>query len=388
MLPRRSLVISKGLVSFQCQKSIWRQDVTLEMVDDHTNSPKSDWGFAYVDTNRILTYNPIYGYTDAVEGYSYRKFSFPSDAMDAFLGMGKIIEFYLKSRLYYGIPIAAFDWALLWTTPLSAVRCNDLPSWSWSAWTGRKSKSLEEIADVLIFHTWIIWHYDDPNMGIVRPIRDFEMPGNRMIMSEAQASSRRKLNNDEYYRMAMTTVKQLIQKDDNIKFSLNRFLRYAGGRPLECQVDPFPTGVPLRAGNLRFYTLCAAFTISRPQGTRRNSRVLKFEDKFGNLCGDVHDQSYGGDLGGENIPYGLVNVIVLSEHSGGTENEPEYLEKLSAAGIRSTEPVRRDSWKEFNVMIVEWVENVAYRRALGTILQVALDYAFDTGPVWKEVVLR
>ena len=103
-----------------------------------------------------LTRRRVSGYTHCQEAYSIRKLTFPFDDLDAFSGIGRVIASQLGSQLHFGPPIALFDWAMLWSTSLESTRCNDLPNWSWTAWAGRKTHILEDVADLLLNQSWIL----------------------------------------------------------------------------------------------------------------------------------------------------------------------------------------------------------------------------------------
>lgn len=386
LLTRRALIFCHGLASFQCNKTIWRQDVILEGVEDDTNTPKLDWGFQYKEPVRTITYNRVFTYSLCVEAYSQRRLTFQSDALSAFAGIGKVLESAFNTKLYFGLPVSVFDWAVLWTLPLGTPRCDSFPSWSWAGWAGKKSQTLEEIADLLINHTWIAWYYDDSEVGIVRPLRYLEMPQGKVCMTKAEERAIRHTPSHEYAADTMRHCKKLVQRKGDVRLWVGQFQRYSSGS-LESRVDPFPSDIPLQAGTLRFYTVCASFnivnnTVTRPFG---ELVVIEFRDKHGLACGII-DSHQDGECS-SNLS-GRQDVIVLSEHdvSSGHEDEGTYLQQLRAAKVRSTNPT--GLWKQYNVMVVDWVDGVAYRKATGFIWQVSLDFALDNAAVWRQVVLR
>ncbi|SPO01350.1 uncharacterized protein DNG_04026 [Cephalotrichum gorgonifer] len=392
MLSRRALVFSNGMASFQCQRAIWRHDVILDDVHDRprTNNPKSDWGFSYDEPMETLARMVVYGYTKCQQAYSARKLTFPSDALAAFSGIGKVIAAHLGSQLHFCLPVVLFDWAILWCTSLESARCNDLPSWSWAGWDGRKTVTLEHgVADLLLNQSWISWHYDDPDVGVVRPLRDLETPDGRVCTTRSQARARRARRHD-YHAAFVARARETIQRREGAPVSpVAQFRRYCGDVPLETRVDPFPassSAVPLAFGRLRFYTICAAFevarhTVKRPYGETETNGI---RDRHGVVCGGVEDARYGGEA----LPPGLTgrqDFVVLSEHFDEDDREAEYARELrERKGIRCV-PCGRVC-KEFNVMIVDWVDGVAYRKGLGHVCQIALDAAIQ-GPEWREVVL-
>ncbi|OCL11405.1 hypothetical protein AOQ84DRAFT_264369, partial [Glonium stellatum] len=75
---------------------------------------------------------PLQQYGDLVGSYSERNLTFPSDGLHAFAGVLSALSEHLgKSKMFYGVPAAAFDWGLLWQGIDELTRRSCFPSWTW-----------------------------------------------------------------------------------------------------------------------------------------------------------------------------------------------------------------------------------------------------------------
>lgn len=102
-------------------------------------------------------------YGALVESYSERDLTFPSDGLHAFAGVLSALSQQLgNSRMFYGIPAAVFDWALLWQSLDELTRRPCFPSWAWVGVRGRlmlpSPYGLEIDHDWLLQRTWIDWY--------------------------------------------------------------------------------------------------------------------------------------------------------------------------------------------------------------------------------------
>ncbi|KAK4032281.1 hypothetical protein C8A01DRAFT_50888 [Parachaetomium inaequale] len=90
-------------------------------------------------------------YQEIVEAYSRRQLSFVADALNAFAGVGRVLERAFDCSILSGLPTCYLDHALIWAhegswtrrvLPDSSHNNRDglstkvFPSWSWAGWTG------------------------------------------------------------------------------------------------------------------------------------------------------------------------------------------------------------------------------------------------------------
>jgi len=73
-------------------------------------------------------------YARAVEAYTTRKLTNPGDILNAFSGIASKI---FQDRHIDGLPVSAFDLALLWQPRVVLKRREGFPSWPWAGWIGK-----------------------------------------------------------------------------------------------------------------------------------------------------------------------------------------------------------------------------------------------------------
>ncbi len=82
---------------------------------------------------------PLQRYAYAVEEYSSRRLSYPSDVEAAFTGVSNILAEDMRSVFTFGLPHRDLAQSLLWTAAGRVVQRKsspEYPSWSWMGWIG------------------------------------------------------------------------------------------------------------------------------------------------------------------------------------------------------------------------------------------------------------
>ncbi|APA13169.1 hypothetical protein SS1G_14072 [Sclerotinia sclerotiorum 1980 UF-70] len=116
-------------------------------------------------------------YFRAVETYTARNLTYPSDIINALAGVLNTQGNAMDCDIFYGLPSAMFDLALLWQPCGKVTRREGFPSWSWAGWQGQvrwsgdtmemasyglygASEYLEhkKITTWLLNQTWIDWY--------------------------------------------------------------------------------------------------------------------------------------------------------------------------------------------------------------------------------------
>ena len=69
-----------------------------------------------------------------VELYSRRKMSNAEDALNAFSGVLQCLETKYEDGFFWGLPVADFQWGLLWRFQSRPTRREGFPTWSWAGW--------------------------------------------------------------------------------------------------------------------------------------------------------------------------------------------------------------------------------------------------------------
>jgi hypothetical protein len=155
LLSKRCLIFTDHQVYFQCKSGHRSEDthmdnsrkVTSEVIQRYRRHETEDSPVARNFFQR-LTFNSgtqqptnLTGanYDTLVAKYTSRQLTYPSDALNAFRGVEKILSKKVPGRFFCGLPTALFDEALLWQPVLESVRSftpRPFPSWSWASWDG------------------------------------------------------------------------------------------------------------------------------------------------------------------------------------------------------------------------------------------------------------
>lgn len=128
-----------GLLGSQVSsRMLWRMNpflLTRVLDGPKWNTKTLDW----------LQYFEIYG--RVLTDYTTRQFSYESDILHAFHGLGGAITRLNGTRFHFGLPSNAFDLALLWINiglgeRRKSKKQHQIPTWSWAAWTGQSTYNL------------------------------------------------------------------------------------------------------------------------------------------------------------------------------------------------------------------------------------------------------
>ncbi|KAI8635609.1 heterokaryon incompatibility protein-domain-containing protein [Xylariaceae sp. FL1651] len=158
-LSHRNLVFQQGRVFWECRGAVWTEELAY---GPRARSKPGSMKTAEMKKADILpldaprfrmkptAYNislgrwlDLYRWESLVTTYSELLFSFPSDGLRAFTGITNALSRSFRGGLLYGLPEYFFDYALLWM-PYTPIRRrlpagkidSTLPSWSWVGWEG------------------------------------------------------------------------------------------------------------------------------------------------------------------------------------------------------------------------------------------------------------
>jgi hypothetical protein len=126
----RNLVFTNNQVYFICLQCVKTEDV-LDGSDDKVNP--FNVSNNYLDRNKPASL----AYFEAVEDYTSRDLSYPSDILKAFSGFLQVQQRMIGTDSLSGLPTSIFDMALLWQPVGPMQRRDGFPSWSWAGWQGR-----------------------------------------------------------------------------------------------------------------------------------------------------------------------------------------------------------------------------------------------------------
>lgn len=141
-LSRRNLVFQEGRVFWECPGAVWTEELAF---DPEHGSEAQRWQRRKPSSYQLTmsSWPDLLQYELLVRAYNTRILSFPSDGLNAFLGISTALSRSFRGGLLYGVPEYYFDIALLWF-PFSPIRRrlvngktqSMLPSWSWVGWEG------------------------------------------------------------------------------------------------------------------------------------------------------------------------------------------------------------------------------------------------------------
>jgi Heterokaryon incompatibility protein (HET) len=135
---RRTLIFTKSLVVFWCGKTVYREDVCMEGVDQEPHqlfdnlNPISD---LMLRENRVQNVSKLFDsrFTFILMHYLRRTLSRADDILNAFAGIAGSMRFHFGG-FYHGLPVRCFQRALSWTHRNFFQRRESFPSWSWAGW--------------------------------------------------------------------------------------------------------------------------------------------------------------------------------------------------------------------------------------------------------------
>ena len=294
--------------------------------------------------------------------YSNRKLLFDSDVINAFTGVLGVLHRRMVgnddlvnpgSGSIFGLPVAVFDWALLWEPVIHPnERSNTMwPSWSWCGWNGRASLLLSgmkgaELQDWLYQRTWIKWNVGEGCTDTAAPLLssiDYVQRQNLLFPSDVYPP----VSQSSYTEESDHPVLHKIQThwDRSCNF-------------------------------LYFATLSMAFRVQPIdiiQGSGQGYKICKVD---GTPCGKIWL-----DPRWEHVPDQQYEFLALSEAKS---SEISRIELEPPAGGDSD----GSEWDAYHVLLISCPNacTPAERIGLGIILQDSMKEVF--GAVWKEVWLQ
>jgi hypothetical protein len=399
-LPRRLLIFADGQLFFNCRKRSWREDRQTE----NTTIERKFGSVIEVEDllPDVTPYDALLEFISSVETYTLRRLAFEKDKLDAFTGACTILESWMKTSTFLGLPIAVFDLALLWRPDSDLIRNKHFPSWSWAGWTGQVYMShLDgDQRHFLISHTWIKWfRFCDQTLRFV-PLRE---------ESDKYPETR---NTNPWQYQDYLSIQGWPECSFAPKSQTHKDLVELSGRAPRT-MSTLPTSLSNPASILRFFTLEASFEI---YGTAEGYVIFIDNNRRVAGCLDGYDNFRL--IANQRL--GKLSVILLSEKLGpaqkrvsdenrnvegnsdsspssntqeqGSANIAQPLSTIKYPPEITTTPKLGDpsivtSWNRYNVLLVTWHGEVAYRVAIGWIYKASLADSLPPGPQWKLINL-
>jgi len=146
LLSPRCLYISDHQLYFecnamQCSESLNQTKSWAHLLCHNSNFIQDEWLEAQVGSGCLR--NPVHQpsrrlahYGAKITLYSYRSMTKDIDGLNAFTGILKQLEILYKEGFFWGLPVADFQWGLLWRSQSPPKRRVGFPTWSWAGWEG------------------------------------------------------------------------------------------------------------------------------------------------------------------------------------------------------------------------------------------------------------
>ena len=313
-----------------------------------------------------------------VQHYSARKLTYEEDAVRAFAGATEIMGSTFPGGLLHGLPVFFFDIAMLWQPGANTARRNDQPSWSWTGWKGG-------------VECWKWWypHYagiyrntgessDWIAMAPLKALAVYEVP-----VSAGQTESAVPELNAFYRFQALRNRREVFLPSgwERHEHEKGHYYTTAMGDGSHYRYGfPLPSAAVSRARpstNLPQTLLCTAPSVTAhfeaPSKRYRSGKlfelIVQSKDAKAHYCFPASEMV--------NISKGSqCQLIALSEAEIAVKERLNswFYKNLSGDLDRFSSPECIDEGGSYyNVLWIDWKDDVAYRKALGFISKKEFD---------------
>lgn len=345
MLSRRCLLFVNGRIYYQCRRTTFCEDMEMPM--------QNGWSLDSIDMpTRIFREKPFVQFTSAIELYTRRELTNRADVLNAFEGVGLVLEKRIGASIFYGALETMMDSSLIWESSKRLFRRDGFPSWSWSGWVGEIQWKFTEPA-----RSWIQWHADQkigihafPQQGLERIMPPMPQP------EGAQAQTPHNMSQ---------TMPLLHFRTISAHFELS-----------SASLIHKSIISPLR----KRLTGPSALSTVRPAPADPGLIRAAISDRRGWWCGTIHlDQDWEKRIG---MP---LEFLIMSRLSRFSDDELSIWEGELPDEVEDI--LEQRDYGVFNVMLVSQKDGIYYREGLGRILTGALERTIDPAPAWKDIIL-
>lgn len=366
----RNLVFTNNTMYWECRSATWYENIRGEA--DGISSQVKPYPASLGWPSYALRINPwpdLEQYFSLVGGYNARNLTFESDALNAFAAIITAMSKSFPGGFHFGLPMFLFDIGMLWSSSSSLKRRSGFPSWSWLGWAGEVS---------LPFGYRDAWNpsFDYARQDVrIRPLV-------RWYGINKDGISRHLIDNSYYLHRVDITEPSFTAPDSWNKTWNEEYDEEAvqhEGLPNFLFKHPFPVFPPVKVDSTHSFscflefegeacTLYLGASYSDDLGLERSLKV-NLLDSRGRWSGVieslyVHEEQYGRGTPCE--------LIAISE-GWATPNEFDESDpyEVSYQPFEEMERVQDikmlDKYPFYNVLWVDWIGGVAYRRAMGRV---------------------
>ncbi|KAI1080665.1 heterokaryon incompatibility protein-domain-containing protein [Whalleya microplaca] len=335
VLSKRLLVVTESLTFFRCAHALWREDRVQEPqhaivheFERYFMEPQRSNGDIRKDPERLE--KTVTDYIDIVKVYPKRRFSNEADILLAFEGIQQTMLAQIGA-FFWGLPKRYMNTALLWNSaePGLLERRPGFPSWSWAGWKNH--------------HGDISFAYRIDQMPLEIAFFELEISGEAIAVVPQPASPRMRGHVDStdvpefssrYVRdsLPISTLQQLL-------------VFYTNAAKLRVDMEP-------RWANTNIYRVQGPISLVHPEARWQDGRVIPA------------------------LHRSIDETIELRPEW--RKRQPEELEFIEMHHVPGATSLR--------LMLIEWVDNVAYRVVLLDKLVNYEDW-LACGPTEKLIML-
>ncbi|OAL55136.1 HET-domain-containing protein [Pyrenochaeta sp. DS3sAY3a] len=380
----RRVLLFNGLVTWRCQQALWQEHLYHPSEDGNCAELPPIFRSTVPLCVKIPMWPDLYTWQILTEEFNTRKLTYERDVVDAFLGVTSAIKHRFPGGIFWGIPEMFFDHGLLWV-PRGITRrrgaedntgnTSKYPSWSWIGWEGdicpfkcfhyTQNPSVDD--QVIRFTPMVIWYTQNL------------FPGNFTPISNNYSTLDVLHLNDEQSSLPPGWSRQLHFDDNTPYYSHSTIPSVEFRYPIQLQPEvQTENGLPIDRGqHLYFRTKRAHLFIGEKiedewRTFAWKTCAVRLVDNDDKVVGSLNlnlESSDAVSLIGEKcevicLSYG---TAVASGDYQGIIGEWDVLDEVVDKKVRTSLGI----YPFYNVMWVEYVDNIAYRKAIGTVYRYA-----------------
>ncbi|KAF2259901.1 HET-domain-containing protein [Lojkania enalia] len=377
LFARRRIIFHNNTVNWECSCSSWHEGQILSRDDSSTSTQVYE---APQPPSRVVVcpFHPtrwpdMHRYTRLVSMYNKRYLTYPEDAIDAFSGVLFALVSVFPGSFISGLPRSFFDATLIWQpwTPPQRRRsvrkpvseaC--LPSWSWIGWQGTlHSESWRSAASYLKerfdfdaeegYCSWttvgtVSWSFSDTLQSERKPVHNTRL---KLLSSHGEEG-------------LPTGWSRHVSKEGRAMFrhTYDPNQEFCYPIPMQSEEDSFE--LPQNPRYLHAQTRRAFLKFGESYKSFASACAsADLLDEYKNWAGAIRLTCLPLDPG---IPFPGTPLELVEISAGSVDNQ--NIEKQSIDEWHRPQCPRHSGLYEFyNVLWVEWIDRVAYRKALGRV---------------------
>ncbi|QDS76565.1 hypothetical protein FKW77_006876 [Venturia effusa] len=319
---------------------------------------------------KIQPWPDLEQYFHLVDGFNGRNLTFETDALLAFTAIISAMSKSFPGGFHYGLPVFMFDIGLLWTSSTPLKRRTGFPTWSWLGWAGRISMSLPYSNQ-----------QDPKTRSILAPYGSSEVQ-NLVIFYKVPRNELHQIKVDNSYHVLRDEAQNAdysppLQWTKSWDCLHRRFVFQHEDFPAYKLDFPYPVFPPVLDDESTSFTPHLSFEAQSCTLFLRTAWASGEEaDLFVTIDLGTIDDQWAGTLGQtfrrtddfkedtacELIAISQQSAMIPRDEWGDVVDDVPFdeMKKIREIGTMA-------KYEFYNVLWIEWVDGVAYRKALGRV---------------------